>query len=113
MAALASISHRMSGVGLSVGAIVLVAWLWAAATSEHCFAWWQKAFQSPVGMLCLLGWSLAFFYHLCAGVRHLVWDTGVGFEKATYRATNWIVIVVAVALTAITWFAAWPHVGIF
>lgn len=104
--ALLSISHRMSGIALTLGIFVLVAWLWAGAFNAKCFENLRLAFTSPLGHVLLFGWMLAFFYHLCAGVRHLVWDTGAGFEKPVYRVTNWIVIVAALALTILTWLYA-------
>lgn len=109
--ALTSIAHRLSGVALSVGAFVLVAWLWALAYSETCFAWWQKAFASPIGLLCLAGWSLAFFYHLAAGIRHLIWDTGKGLEKTSYRVSSYVVIAAALILTLVVWIYVWPKIG--
>jgi len=104
LGAITSICHRFSGLALSAGAVVLTAWLWAAATSPACFAWLRLQMASPFGQLCLFGWTLAFYYHLCAGVRHLFWDAGQGFAKKTYQFTNWLVIGVAVALTLGTWF---------
>jgi succinate dehydrogenase / fumarate reductase cytochrome b subunit len=54
--------------------------------------------------LLLAGWLLAFFYHLCYGIRHLFWDTGRGFERADYRRSGWITLFSALALFA---FFAW------
>lgn len=111
MAALMSISHRASGMALTFGVFVLVAWLWAAAFSPECFAEFHKLFSTVIGKLALFGWSLAFFYHLCAGTRHLVWDAGFGYAKPTYAITNWIVLMVAVVLTLGFWvlFAGVPQ----
>ena len=55
------------------------------------------------GVVLLAGWSLAFFYHLANGIRHLAWDTGRGFEKSRASATAWLVIVAAIALTVVFW----------
>jgi|ERR1043166_60064 succinate dehydrogenase / fumarate reductase cytochrome b subunit len=109
--ALTSIAHRLSGVALSLGACVLVGWLWALANSENCFNNLQKAFASPLGRLCLFGWSLAFFYHLCAGVRHLIWDTGMALDKKSYRLSSYIVIGAALILTIGVWVYIWPRIG--
>lgn len=106
--ALLSITHRLTGVGLTAGLFVLAAWLWAAAFSATCFATFHEFFSTGFGRFCLFGWTLAFFYHLCAGVRHLVWDTGLGYEKAVYKVTNWIVIISALLLTAAAWLYAAP-----
>lgn len=108
LAAITSITHRATGVALTGGAVVLVAWLYAAAHDAEYFKWWQSAFMSPVGLVCMAGWSLALFYHLCAGVRHLLWDAGVGLKKETVNSTNLLVIACALLLTGMAWFFALP-----
>jgi succinate dehydrogenase / fumarate reductase, cytochrome b subunit len=110
--ALTSICHRASGIALTGGAFVLVAWLYAAANSADCFNWWQAALMSPIGLFCMAGWSLALFYHLCAGTRHLIWDAGIFPDKKSIGATNIIVIASALILTAIAWLLALPKLPI-
>ncbi len=112
LAAITSITHRATGVALTGGAVVLVAWLYAAANSPECFAWLQTALMSPIGLVCCAGWSLALFYHLCAGTRHLLWDAGIGFKKETVSITNIVVIASAVLLTAAAWALALPKLPI-
>ena len=51
----------------------------------------------------LFGWSVAFFYHLCNGIRHLAWDAGYGFEIGTAARSGYAVLAATVLLTAITW----------
>ena len=98
-----SITHRVTGVGLGFGTLLLTWWLVAAATSDSAFAWVQWFLGSPLGILCLLGWSLSLLLHLCSGVRHLVWDAGFGFEPREYRLTSWIVYIVAGAAMLLIW----------
>ena len=98
-----SILHRLTGVFLSLGAIALVWWLFAAASGDAAFAVVQCAIASWAGRLFLIGWSFALFYHLANGIRHLVWDAGVGFDIKTTYATGWTVVVAAAALTAFAW----------
>lgn len=100
-----SFSHRATGVALSLGTLLLVWWLVAAATSEEAFGAAQCFLGSWLGLLLLLGWSFAFFFHLCNGVRHLFWDAGFGFELHTAYASGWTVVAASVALTVIA-FAA-------
>src|SRR3546814_18690121 len=78
-----SILHRLTGIALAVGTLLLTYWLAAAATGSDAFAAAQGFIGSLVGRLLLFGWSYALFYHLCNGIRHLVWDAGYGFEIAT------------------------------
>ena len=74
--------HRITGVGLGVGTLLLTWWLVAAATSADAFATVQWFIGSPIGLLMLFGWTFSLFFHLCNGIRHMAWDLGLGFEKA-------------------------------
>lgn len=101
-----SILHRATGVALSVGLIVLVAWLFDAASGPEAYAVFQSVMGSLFGKLLFIGWSFAFFYHLCNGVRHLVWDTGRGMEKDEANRSSWVVLVSTLVLTAVFWWVA-------
>jgi succinate dehydrogenase / fumarate reductase cytochrome b subunit len=59
-----------------------------------------------VGKLFLVGWSFAFFFHAANGVRHLVWDTGRGFDKRLADRSAWWVLAFAIAMNTIFWWAA-------
>ena len=100
-----SILHRFAGVALSLGTILLVWWLVAAAGGPESYAPVQRFLGSWVGLIMLFGWSLALFYHLCNGLRHLWWDTGGGFELKSVYASGWAVVVATIALTLIAWIA--------
>lgn len=101
-----SILHRATGIAMSVGLIVLVAWLFDAASGPDAYAAFLAIMDSAIGRLALIAWSLAFFYHLSNGVRHLIWDSGRGFEKVDANRSSWLVLVATVALTALFWWAA-------
>lgn len=98
-----SIFHRITGVALSFGTLLLVWWLAAAAAGPAAFARVQGFIGSPIGWLLLFGWTLALFYHLFAGIRHLVWDAGYGFEKPEYHRSGQAVVVAAVVCTVLVW----------
>ena len=98
-----SILHRATGVAMSVGLVLLALWLTSAAAGADRYAEFLALMSTPVGQLLLIGWSFAFFYHLANGVRHLVWDTGRGFEKHQANASAWFVIILAVVVTAAFW----------
>ena len=101
-----SILHRMTGVALAVGTLVLTWWLVAAAAGGGWFETASAVIGSWFGILLLIGWTFALFYHLCNGIRHLFWDVGYGFElEAAYRSGR-IVIGSSVVLTVLTWIAA-------
>jgi succinate dehydrogenase / fumarate reductase cytochrome b subunit len=100
-----SISHRVTGTALGVGTLFLVWWLVAAATSDAAFAAAQWFFGSWLGLLLLFGWSYSLFFHLCNGIRHLVWDTGYGLDIRTTYLSGWIVVGVSAVLTIAAWIA--------
>jgi succinate dehydrogenase / fumarate reductase cytochrome b subunit len=106
LTALLSITHRITGVGLSAGLLLLTYWLASAAYGDAAYATAMAVIGSWLGKLVLFGFSLALYFHLCNGVRHLVWDAGKGFEIPDTERANVIVLVVAVALTILTWLMA-------
>jgi len=98
-----SILHRLTGIALAVGSILLAWWLISLAAGGELFAKTHAFITSPIGMLLLFGWSIAFFYHLCNGIRHLVWDAGHGFELRHAYRSGYAVLAVTVVLTVLTW----------
>ncbi len=102
-----SITHRLTGVALAVGTFVLVWWLVAAAMGPEAYATVQGVISSVIGRLLLFGWTLALFYHLCNGIRHLFWDAGYGYELKTAYASGWAVMAAAVGLTLVAWIWAY------
>jgi succinate dehydrogenase / fumarate reductase cytochrome b subunit len=98
-----SILHRATGVANAVGLLVLAAWLIQSAGGEESYAAFTGIMGSVPGLLVLAGFTFSFFYHLCNGIRHLVWDTGRGFEKRQANASAWFVIAASLALTAVFW----------
>lgn len=106
-----SILHRMTGLALSVGTLMLAWWLIAAAAGPDAFAAVQSFNASWLGRLLLLGWSFALFYHLCNGIRHLFWDVGRGFEMSSVRASGWTVVVASAGLTGLAWVWGYAALG--
>ena len=103
LTAVTSILHRITGVILAIGTLALVYWLVAAAMGEESFNTAQAIAGSWIGRLALFGWTLAFFYHLCNGIRHLAWDAGWGFELPAAYRSGWAAIVGTVVLTVLAW----------
>jgi succinate dehydrogenase / fumarate reductase cytochrome b subunit len=102
-----SILNRISGVALAAGTLVLVWWLLAAAAGPAAFALVQEFLISPLGLIVLLGWTAALFYHLFAGLRHLAWDIGIGFAKPSLNPVSWAVLGATVVATALVWAIAY------
>lgn len=98
-----SIVHRLTGIALAFGLLALCYWLVSLAGGEQSYAAAAKVFAGPVGLLGLVGWTFAFFYHLLNGVRHLFWDVGRGFERTQRRASGWFVVLGAMGSTLCVW----------
>lgn len=96
-----SIAHRITGVVLTAGFGVLIYWLVAAASSAESYASAQQIISSGPVKLLLIGWLLAFCYHLLNGIRHLNWDRVRGLERHEARRSSRIVIIVTVVLFVI------------
>jgi succinate dehydrogenase / fumarate reductase cytochrome b subunit len=88
---------------LAVGSILLVWWLITVAAGGELFAATHAFLASPIGIVLLFLWSVAFFYHLCNGIRHLAWDAGYGFEIRTATRSGYAVIVMTALLTVLAW----------
>ena len=98
-----SILHRTSGVALAAGLVLWVYWLAAAARGPESFATAQGLMGSPLGLLVLFGFSAAFFFHFCNGIRHLFWDAGIGFALDTVARSSWFVVGASAVLTVLAW----------
>ena len=98
-----SITHRLTGIALSIGSPLLVAWLIVAAGGPSAYAVLHGFLASWLGLLLLLGWTFSFFFHLCNGIRHLFWDAGYGFDLRTIYASGWAVVAISIGLTLIAW----------
>jgi succinate dehydrogenase / fumarate reductase, cytochrome b subunit len=102
-----SITHRVTGVGLAIGTLFIAIWVMSAAAGPQAYGAFSGFARSPFGLFLLLGWSWALLYHLCNGIRHLVWDVGYAFEKKHVDLGGWIVVVASVVLTALVWIVAY------
>jgi succinate dehydrogenase / fumarate reductase cytochrome b subunit len=100
-----SIGHRVTGVGLALGLVLLTWWLLALASGPEAFATVQAAMHSVLGVLVLFIYTFVLFYHLANGVRHLAWDAGYGFELPVAINSGIAVLGVAGALTVLVWLA--------
>jgi len=111
MTSVLSILHRLTGVALTLGTLLLTWWLVAAAYGPDQFDTVQAAVGSWLGQLILWGFTFALFYHLGNGVRHLAWDFGWGFELGQLRASGLAMVAFAVAATVVTLIAAYAVGG--
>ena len=101
--AVMSILHRITGVAISSGTILLAAWVIALASGEAAFATMSLIIGHPLGQLVLFGYSAVLFYHMCNGIRHLSWDFGYGLNIPSIYTTGRIAFVAAILMTAALW----------
>jgi len=98
--------HRITGIALSVGSLLLVAWIESAVYSAQAFAGLSRFLGSFIGQLVLFGWTFSLIYHSVSGVRHLIWDTGRLLEVKEIYSSSRIVIGTAIVLTLLAWILA-------
>lgn len=102
-----SILHRITGVGLLLGAFLLAGWVIALAFSEECFNQMHDLILTIPARIILFLFSLTLVYHMLNGIRHMVWDVGYGFEIRNFTRSGIAVVLLAFILTALIWGAAY------
>ncbi len=98
-----SILHRITGVALIVGTVPLVLWLWGLAYDAEMLSCIKNFLGAWYGVVLMIGWTVAFYYHLANGLRHMYWDTGRGFSMSSVNFTGMLTIVFVLVATGVTW----------
>ena len=106
-----SILHRATGMALYVGLLVVAGWVVALASGSEAFGAYRALLGSPLGLVVLFGLTVSFLYHLANGVRHLVWDSGKGFEPKTADMTGWAAIAFGVVAAVLIWIIVFLNMG--
>jgi succinate dehydrogenase / fumarate reductase cytochrome b subunit len=106
-----SIMHRITGVALFFGTLLLTWWLLAAASGPTAYAKVQAFTGSIFGMLILFGYTWALIHHMLGGIRHLIWDTGRGFGPAEREWLTLATIVGSVGITLLIWILGYMFIG--
>ncbi|WP_426959102.1 succinate dehydrogenase, cytochrome b556 subunit [Muricoccus radiodurans] len=106
MTSLLSILNRATGAAWGVGLLFVVWWLVAAAAGPAAYAHVQWFMGSFLGVLILFGLTAVAWYHTIAGVRHLIWDAGYGYDIPTTYRTGWMTVIATGVMTALTWIVA-------
>lgn len=101
-----SFLHRVTGIVASFGAFVLAWWLLSVAQGGEAYVRAAGCLASPLGKLALFAFTLSVVYHLLNGIRHLMWDAGIGFEIPEVYRSGYTVLALAGVLTALIWFVA-------
>ncbi len=102
-----SIIHRLTGVALYGGTVLLAWWLLAAASGSAAFDTASSFFGSWFGRIVLFGYTWALLHHMIGGMRHLVWDTGRGLDKDTTTRMAWLTLAGSIVLTLLVWIAGY------
>jgi len=102
-----SIANRFTGVALSAGLLLLVYWLMAVAGGAGSYARAARVLALPLAKLVYGALIVAFSYHLIAGLRHLVWDTGHALERAQSQRSAWLVVTVSLVLMLVIAWRVW------
>lgn len=98
--------HRITGLGMVVGIPFFAWWILSAAAGEEAFASTQWFWASPIGLLFLFGWTFCLFYHLANGIRHMLWDIGIGLEIEGIKTGGIVMAGSAVVMTVLAWIVA-------
>ena len=106
-----SIVHRATGIALYAGMLLLVWWLIAAAAGPNPYATVQWFMETVFGRLILFGYTWALIHHMLGGIRHLIWDTGRGFEPHEREGLSLATVVGSVALTLALWIIGYFMIG--
>lgn len=102
-----SIFHRATGCALYAGTVLVAVWLLAMAAGPDAYGRVGWFFGSPIGLMILFGYTWALMHHMLGGVRHLVWDTGVGFEPGTRMMMARMTLILSPVLTVLIWIVAY------
>lgn len=106
LTALTSITHRITGVGLYVGTLILAGWAISLAMGPEAYGAFMGLMGSFLGKLVLFALSLAVFFHLAKGIQHLIWDTGVGLKLQAANAGAVATVAFAIVATIVVWIIA-------
>ena len=101
-----SITHRMTGIVLSLGSLLLCYWLLTIASGEVLYTEFLIHSDSWYGNVILMSFVFSYFYHFCNGIRHLFWDASMGLEIESAYKSGYAVIVASVFLTGATYYLA-------
>jgi succinate dehydrogenase / fumarate reductase cytochrome b subunit len=99
--------HRITGMGLAIGTLLLAWWLAAAASDAQSFAVVSAFMTSIIGQLILFGYTWALIHHMLGGIRHLIWDTGHGMDDPEREYLAQATLIGGIVLTLLIWIIAY------
>jgi len=106
-----SILHRISGVGLYFGTLLMAWWLIAAGSGPNAYATFGTFINSIFGRLILFGYTWALILHMLGGIRHLIWDVGRGFAPNEREWLSLATAIGSIGITALLWVVGYLYIG--
>tara|TARA_Y100001949_G_scaffold155570_1_gene143924 strand:+ start:2928 stop:3299 length:372 start_codon:yes stop_codon:yes gene_type:complete len=103
LTALFSIFHRITGIGLSLGSILIAIWFLLISLGPNYFIYFEIISKNILFKFILLIWTIGIFYHLYNGCRKLYWSFGIGMDLITVYRSGYIVLFLTVASTIAVW----------
>ena len=104
LTAVFSIFHRLTGIFLTLGSLLLVLWFLSISIGENFYNYFQIIFSNFIFKAILFFWTLAFFYHLFNGIRYLFWSFSLGMELKTVYLSGYIIALLTIIATIIVWY---------
>ncbi len=98
-----SITHRITGIGLSVGSILISMWFLLLSLGPNYFSYFEMVSKNILFKFILVIWTIGIFYHLFNGCRKLYWSFGIGMDLITVYRSGYIVLVLTLISTAVVW----------
>jgi succinate dehydrogenase / fumarate reductase cytochrome b subunit len=96
-----SITHRLTGIGLYFGLVLFSVWI--LMNAYGCGSCLNALLSTKFGVMILVLFNWALYYHLLNGIRHLVWDAGKGYQIKTVNISGWLVVILSMILVIATW----------
>jgi len=98
-----SIFHRITGIGLSIGSILIAFWIFLIALGPSYFYFFKIISETNVFKIILFLWTLGVFYHLFNGVRYLFWTYGLGMQLKTVYSSGYLIVFLTFLASIIAW----------
>ena len=98
-----SIVHRVLGIGLYIGTVLFALWLGAAALGQDQLSAVQGFFGHPIIQIGLFLYTWTLFHHMAGGIKHFIWDTGVGFDASSREMITLATLIFSIVLTLVVW----------
>jgi len=103
LTALFSIFHRITGIGLSLGSVLIVIWFLLIGLGPNYFIYFEMISKNILFKFTLLIWTIGIFYHLYNGCRKLYWSFGIGMDLTTVYRSGYIVLFLTMVSTIVVW----------